>query len=815
MRSFLTPDGFDGTAFCRLCSLVPDLLWPMLAGGAGGYVIPGGFQYKAASPSAAGYTPATGAPATAFTIKVDLRPTMFGTYRTIFSAIASSGQTDANCLAIRFETDNTLSILGWTTTYLRTTQVFRDPIAYGTLVVAGDSNQATPDNRMRVYWGNDRNGYKEITSFSTRNNPALGATFGIGGAVLHQWGATGPNLGQYNPFDGYMASKAAIVGQQMTPDSFYELDKNNYWVNKAFGGLTFGANGGWWEDGATEKSGTGNDLTLSNVSFINDSPTNSPANDVGLFPVFSAIDWAVHPRTISGAGLRVDATCSYAVNTFFPATLPLPTTGRWIWAVECPTVGLGPNTDVGIIPVDTSRNLGATAAAGIGSSPVGYSFGSDGANTKKFNNNSGTTLTGVSSFSDGVKVVCAYDADNLKLWFGTISGGVISWADGGDPEAGTNEAFTVGAAQYLPAVGFNAGTAGRTIACVMDFGATGTIGTSLPSGFKLLCTAHFDEPECPDPDQEYYAENIVKGVGDYVVTLPWDTSVYDTMVRIKPSDATGSWLCYDTVRGENYYLAWNSADVQGSHSGIQFSGNTVTVGLTAWAAAGSYFFEAFKAGQWFQIKTFTGTGVAHAETLPGALAEATGFMFLASLGGADHICYHTSLGATKYLWANSQGAADTSAAPWNNTEPTTAQITVGTSSGTNANGVNYVAYVWANGGPYWFGKYTGNGSTDGPLFYIGGHPALNWVKRSSDVGDYMTYAGIYNTPANVNPIIYDMRQNTTAANAISGGARDHNSNNMKQRGTNAFDNASGGTYVSGSHGVRALRGPGTAQARAA
>jgi hypothetical protein len=103
-----------------------------------------------------------------------------------------------------------------------TTQVFRDPTAWGHLVIGWDTIQATAAQRVRFYW----NGV-EITAFGTETNPAHGDYFTINSKVLHTIGA---NEGGTEEYDGYMADFHLIDGAQLAASDFGETDSNGIWV---------------------------------------------------------------------------------------------------------------------------------------------------------------------------------------------------------------------------------------------------------------------------------------------------------------------------------------------------------------------------------------------------------------------------------------------------------------------------------------------------------------------------------------------------------------------------------------------------------
>ena len=67
---------------------------------------------------------------------------------------------------------------------------------------------------------------------------------------------------------------------------------------------------------------------------------------------------------------------------------------------------------------------------------------------------------------------------------------------------------------------------------------------------------------------------------------------------------------------------------------------------------------------------------------------------------------------------------------YNDTAPTSTVFSVDGDNMVNASGSDYIAYVWAPVKGYSaFGKYVGNGLTNGPFIYTGFKPAWVMVKR--------------------------------------------------------------------------------------
>ena len=110
-----------------------------------------------------------------------------------------------------------------------------------------------------------------------------------------------------------------------------------------------------------------------------------------------------------------------------------------------------------------------------------------------------------------------------------------------------------------------------------------------------------------------------------------------------------------------------------------------------------------KASKFFDVVTYTGTGSAR--TIAHSLGSTVGMMLIkntanASDAGRNWAVYHRGADGSapedKYLILNNTDAVADSADWWNDTAPTTSVFTVGTNNTVNADGENYVAYLFAH-----------------------------------------------------------------------------------------------------------------------
>ena len=115
------------------------------------------------------------------------------------------------------------------------------------------------------------------------------------------------------------------------------------------------------------------------------------------------------------------------------------------------------------------------------------------------------------------------------------------------------------------------------------------------------------------------------------------------------------------------------------------------------------------------------------------------------------------------LYMNNNDAETSNATAFNSTAPTSTNITVGTNSGTNKDGDNYICYAFKNIQGYSkIGTYTGNGSsTNGTFVYTGFKPAFILWKQYNTSGSNWGLRDIERGP--FNPTNDKLMADSTAA----------------------------------------------------
>jgi len=224
------------------------------------------------------------------------------------------------------------------------------------------------------------------------------------------------------------------------------------------------------------------------------------------------------------------------------------------------------------------------------------------------------------------------------------------------------------------------------------------------------------------------------------------------------------------------YVSWNwKANGAGSANTDGTINSTVSVNSTAG----------------FSIVKWTGNETAN--SVGHGLGVVPSLIIVKSLASQDAwYVYHKKLGATKSVFLNLTNAESTSSTYWNNTAPTNSVFYIAGNTGTNNTG-GMIAYCFAEKTGYSkFGSYTGNGSTDGPMIFLGFKPALFIMKETTD--------------SSTNWIIYDNKRSTfnavddflkpNSSDAESTGLDfDFLSNGVRCRTNNGGINGSGNNYI--------------------
>ena len=231
------------------------------------------------------------------------------------------------------------------------------------------------------------------------------------------------------------------------------------------------------------------------------------------------------------------------------------------------------------------------------------------------------------------------------------------------------------------------------------------------------------------------------------------------------------------------YVAWQWKANGGTTTSFNESGNNPGGTIQTNTTAG------------FSIITTTGTGATG--TIAHGLGAVPHWWISKQRSNAENwAVYHvsnTSAPETEILTLNTTDATADNANAYNDTAPTSTNLTVHTKNEVNTDGRTYVHYVFAPIQGYSkFGSYTGNGNADGPFVYTGFKPAWLIIKRTSSSGDWLLWDNKRDT-SNVTDAV--LKPNSNAAENTGYWYIDFLSNGFKIRATAAEINQSGGTLI--------------------
>jgi len=710
--------------------------------------------------------------------------------QTLFAT--GSASTDAGSTLIWFDTER-LIVSGYSTNWLISSAVYRDPSAWYHILVAWDNSNATASNRIKIYV----NGLE--ISYATDNRASLSttATYGINQAVLHTLGAWSWNNGSFAQpqyFDGYLTEINFIDGQALTPSSFGETNAvTGVWQPIKYTG-TCGTNGFYlnFSDNSAataaaigkDYSGNGNNWTPNNISVtagvtydsMLDVPTQwaDGGNGRGNYSTMNPLDYiaAAFSGTASNGNLTISIPAP-ANSNGIASTIRVVSAAQPKFYIETTITALNTICSLGMISgTNANYRLRHTADITLAVNDV---------------------------------VMTAFDPATGNIWYGRNG----TWLSSGNPAAGTNPFYTIPSTEIV----------GSAYAILATNGSTGTFTTSTtfgqrpfsytpPTGFNALNTLNLPTPTILKGNQ-YFDVLTWSGTGGSSRTLT-GLAFQPDFVWGKVRNTTYGHMLFDAVRGAGSLkeLGTNVTGAEGYAASNQYGylsafnsdGFTVTAGTDGsipnayWNQSGNtYVGWQWKEGptQGFDIVTYTGDGLAN-RTVAHSLGVTPAMVIVKTRSSvANWRVWHQSLsGNTSYLGLNQTAAVAISSTVFNGFSSTT--FTVGTDPATNGSGVTLVAYCFAEvAGFSKFGSYTGNGSADGTFVYTGFRPRYIMIKRTDSTGDWNlidTSRSTYNQTNNV------LWANLSDADSAGQGT-DILSNGFKLRSTGLVTNASGGTYI--------------------
>jgi len=691
--------------------------------------------------------------------------------------------------------------------FLKPNAYYRDYSAWYHVVLSVDTTQATSSDRAKLYVNGE-----QVTDFATALYPPLNHNF------VYYASGTQIQIGDgYHAtaffYDGYMAEVNFIDGQALSPTDFGETDSTtNNWIPKKYTG-SYGTNGFYLKFSnsgslGADSSGNSNTFTANNLAAV-DQTTDTPTNN------FATLNPINNP-----AGSTLSEGNCKAVTTVGTSGKVVGTigasSGKWYCEVQVLSTN---NISIGIVPTSVSDTnvLGdlSTEYGYLATSGTKYSGGSASAYGSTYTNGD---IIGVALDLDAGTLIFYKNGASQGTAFTGISG---EYTFGFSDSSGSNS--TTGNINFgNPAFSISSGNT--------DENGYGNFEYEPPSGYLALCTNNLPNVTIADPTEHFntvlYSGNsttnrTVTGVG-FQPDFTW--------FKGRTSSAIDHAL-FDSNRGATKILISNNnnAEITVSESLKSFDSDGVTLGndlgdygvnnsartyaLWSWKANGgttssntdgnitSTVQANTTAG--FSIVTYTGNGNASTQTVGHGLGSKCKVVILRNRADAGQSwrVYHDSVSASAggNLFLNGSGILDTGDPARVTATSTSTFSLLGYTSPYNAvnnSGSNYLAYCFAEIEGYSkFGKYTGNGSTDGIFVYTGFKPAFVIIKVTSTTENWVIRD---NKRDPYNNVYHQLLANASSAEDTTNDGRfsqDFLSNGFKIRASHATTNQNGATYI--------------------
>ncbi len=200
----------------------------------------------------------------------------------------------------------------------------------------------------------------------------------------------------------------------------------------------------------------------------------------------------------------------------------------------------------------------------------------------------------------------------------------------------------------------------------------------------------------------------------------------------------------------------------------------------------------------FSIVSYTGNGSAGATVGHGI--DTPELIIVKRLSGSENWAVysdysHPTVPQNYLLTLDNSSAAGLNSTRWNNTAPTNAVFSIGTSQAVNASTNTYIAYCFASKPNYSkVGSYLGNGNATGPTVTLGFEPAWLMFKCTTQSGNWII---IDNKRATSNPRTPHLRANSNAQDDFGANEYvDFTSTGFQPKGVSNYNNNSiNQTYI--------------------
>ena len=539
--------------------------------------------------------------------------------------------------------------------------------------------------------------------------------------------------------------------------------------------IWFSKNDSWIDGDGSDASGTvkteiQNGTTDSAAYDSSDIPAGTyhpiftiGANDHDCTVRFSSSDWSYSPpsgfgeitNTVTGTGNTatwnpLDAgsgvtladgnrklSFSSSSNAVVRSTHGV-SSGKWYWEIRITGSAGSSNAYVGILKSERDLLL-LSNQIGDGSSDAG-GWAYKGLDGNKANNGSASSYG--NSYSDGDVIGVALDMDNGKIWFAKNG----TWQASGDPDGGSNEAFSSITGLVSPAYAVNS----TSWTCIANFGQEPFVypigAANNTDGFKPLATQNLTEPTVTDPSAYFgtilYSGNSTADTDRTGLTDASGAAWTPDFAWLKGrSGGTATHKLYDSVRGAGNEINPDSTNAQSTYTagmsdfipggirvgsgttGYNESGRTFVVWCLKANGAGSSddtggitVTRSTASHQGFSI--CKGTSTSGTQNFAHGLGAKPEFVILRDLDDSSqnwqvqHKDVNTNMKDITTLGLNRTNAPGSSSNWWG-AEPTTTLQYFTTNQVTGSN--DFVCYLFRRiPGMIGIGLYTSNDSTDGP-----------------------------------------------------------------------------------------------------
>jgi len=606
-----------------------------------------------------------------------------------------------------------------------TADMMRDPAGWYHIVLAIDTTQTTASDRMKIYI----NGTEPTLggqSVST-NYPAEDLDFLWGeNSATHYMGKRSYSLNANDPSNYYMSENYYIDGLQLTASSFGEIDSNTgQWIPTKYTG-SYG-NAGYYLDfkdvSSTttlgyDVSGNVNTWTTSGFDLATgtgyDSMVDTPTN------TYATLNSIIKDKpTISDGNLAF----STAIADQASSTIGVGS-GKWYCEFICGGTGNG-----AWIAIVTNPNYRMSSSDTDGIDDAGTICIVTSVDAHYAPNCTADVTTGA-TWSTNDKIGIALDADNQTVDF--YQNGTKIWGF---------TSFTL-AGPYFFAFDRNT-SGGSTNVHHVNFGQQ-SFGHQV-SGYNEVCTSKMDTPAIKYASK-YFNTGTYTGTGSSHSISGLGFSPNNVVIKMR-NTANQDFQCFDTVRGANKVLRWNTQETSDTQTTrfTSFDADGFTVGTENITnqSGKNFVYWAWKESvtSGCDIVEYTGDGNTP-RTVSHSLGVVPQMIIVKCMtqNSTRWIVYHEAIGNTKNVFLQSTDDAETTGNFWASTTPTSSVFTVNDGAEVNADGETYIAYLWASvEGMCKVNQYYGNNDNDGAFVYCGFRPSFMLIKNQVDNESWAIY----------------------------------------------------------------------------